>query len=167
MIISESWYREESVTLGRSSKRAPIFKTVISTMMDEITPATCQKHTHLVLSKWCQVEHMTSVWSGTGICAVCAHMCMCIYLCLAPCALLDEAARQGGGHGVALKKAADSVTETQSNQLLEKETAGQAQFEVITYTFRLKNRWPLILIPILDVNNTTTFRVWSLWPSGQ
>lgn len=43
------------------------------------------------------------------------------YLCPAPCALLDKAARQGGSHSITLKKAANSVTETQSNQLLQKE----------------------------------------------
>lgn len=43
---------------------------------------------------------------------------VCVYLCLAPCALLDEAARQGASHRVALKQAADGVTKTQSNKLL-------------------------------------------------
>lgn len=58
---------------------------------------------------------------------------MCVYLCLAPCALLHEAARQGGSHRVTLKEAADSVTETQSNQLLNKR--GRAK----NTTFRLRN----------------------------
>ena len=52
---------------------------------------------------------------------VCVCVCVCVYLCLAPCALLDEAARKRGSHRVALKKAANGVTETQSNQLLEEE----------------------------------------------
>lgn len=46
---------------------------------------------------------------------------MCVYLCLAPCALLDEAARQGGSHRVTLEKAANSVTKAEGNQLLEKQ----------------------------------------------
>lgn len=49
---------------------------------------------------------------------ICAHMSVCVYLCFAPCTLLDEAARQGGSHRVALEQAADRVRKTQSNKLL-------------------------------------------------
>lgn len=47
------------------------------------------------------------------------HTCR-VYLCLAPGAFLYEAAGQRGSHRVALEEAADSVAETQSNQLLQK-----------------------------------------------
>lgn len=44
---------------------------------------------------------------------------VCVYLCLAACALLDQATRQGGSHRIALKKAANTVAKTNGNQLLE------------------------------------------------
>lgn len=66
------------------------------------------------------------------------HVCTyaCVYLCLAPCALLDEAARQGGRHTVTLKKAANSVAETQSNQLLEKEKQND-RHDISHFTFHI------------------------------
>lgn len=61
MTAKKGWYRQESVTFGRFSKREPICKIAISKMMDEKSPATWTKQINIHLltleNKWSRVEH--------------------------------------------------------------------------------------------------------------
>lgn len=63
---------------------------------------------------------------------------MLVYLCLSPGALLNEASRQGRSYGITLKTAADSVAQSESNQLLEEEEQQKTSimtFSVVTLTY--------------------------------
>lgn len=86
-------------------------------------------------------------------CRACKCKGVCVYLGLAACALLDEAAGQGGRDSVALEKAADGVTETQSNQLLERPTTRQVKDKITvkTRTIRLSNNSQFNILPIICV----------------
>ena len=101
------------VTLGSSSNSEPSFKIITSIRTDEKTPAT-----------W---RNTSNTWTITCVCVcVCVYVLVvfvivsvCVsYLCLSPCALLDQTAGHGGGHSVALEEPTDWVTDTQSHQFL-------------------------------------------------